>query len=165
MKSPPPALVAFPLAALLLSGCVSQGPFPSLAPRPGEGMDLTVEPVRTPPVVAGDPALQARIAELLAIARNGARDFDSAYGTASRAARTPGPQGSDRWIEAQQALSRLEASRTDTTRALAELDALRLAQADRPTSAADQEALRAALEACERIADDQQARLDALRGG
>ena len=68
------------LAAVLaacLAGCVSQGPFPSLALRPAEQEDWTEEPVHAAPVVANDAALRTRIAALTAEAREGGRAFDA----------------------------------------------------------------------------------------
>ncbi len=66
-KSLLPALLA---AAASLSGCAVQGPFPSLAARPEEGLISLAEPVRPPVTVAPDPALWARLSA-------GARDLES----------------------------------------------------------------------------------------
>src|SRR3954467_4490793 len=107
MNSPRPALAA--LAAALLAGCVSQGPFPSLAPRPAEQEDWSEEPVHAAPVVADDASLRARIAALLTQAHDGERAFDADLPAAERAAAHVGAEGSDSWIEAQQAISRLQA--------------------------------------------------------
>jgi hypothetical protein len=147
---------------MLLTGCVSQGPFPSLAPRPAESEDWTEEPVRAAPAVADDPALRARVAELLAEARAGARESDADLGSAERAAAHAGAQGSDSWIEAQQAISRLEAAQARTGEALTELHQLRLARAGQPTSPADLAALDAAIAEAEAIAARQQQRIDRL---
>ena len=150
------------LLAALLAGCVSQGPFPSLAPRPAESEDWSEEPVRAAPAVADDPALRARIAALLDEARAGARDFDADFGPAERAAARAGPEGTDSWIEAQQAISRLDTARGRTGEALAELHGLRLEREGRPTSAADLAALDAAIVAAEAITARQQQRTDRL---
>src|SRR5689334_5419853 len=112
--------------ALSLSGCVSQGPFPSLAPRPAEQEDWTEEPVHAAPAVADDAALRARIAALVAEAREGARAFEADRPATERAVAHIGPTESDSWVEAQQAISRLEASRGRTMDAAAELHQLRL---------------------------------------
>jgi hypothetical protein len=158
-----PRRIAFAgLAAALLAGCVSQGPFPSLAPRPAESEDWTGEPARAAPAVADDPALRARIAALLDEARAGARDFDADFGPAERAAAQAGAEGSDSWIEAQQAISRLEAAGARTGEALAGLHQLRLEREGRPTSAADLAASDAAIAAAEAIAARQQRRTDRL---
>jgi hypothetical protein len=150
-------------ALLLAAGCATEGPFPSLEPRPIEQQDPLAEPVRTPPVVAPDPVIRARAAELLARAQAGERDFDAAYGSASVAARTAGGEGSESWIEAQQAISRAEAARAPSMTALAELDRLAVERAGVPTDEEDFAAIRSALAEAERIARGQQQRLDALR--
>ena len=148
--------------ALLLAGCVAQGDYPSLAPREGEGLAIE-EPVREAVEVPDDAALRARIAALLEDARQGTRSFNALYAEAERAVARGGAEGSESWIEAQQAISRLEAARLATSQAAVELGQLELAQADRPTSDADQRALEAAITEAERIAADQQLRIDRLR--
>jgi len=149
------------LPLLLLAGCVSQGPFPSLAQREGEQLAIE-EPVREAPVVADDAALRTRIEALLGEAREGARRFDADFATAERLAARAGAIGSDSWIAAQEAISRLEAARGRTGDAAAELDQLSLARANLPTSAADQEALDEAIAEVARIAVNQQARTGRL---
>jgi hypothetical protein len=148
--------------AILLGACVSEGPFPSLAPREGE--ELTIEePVRETPTIADDGALRTRIAALLGEAQEGGRRFDADFGQAERAAARGGAEGSDSWIAAQEAISRLEAARARTGNAAAELDQLNLTRANLPTSAADQETLDAAIAEVARIDSNQQARIDRLR--
>ena len=113
------------LLALLLSGCaVPQSGEPSLAPRAAEAIDPRV-PIPSE-VVAGpaDPALAARIAELLAEVRAGDAAFQSAALEAERLAATAGPAQSESWIEAQQSLSALVAARTPVATAIADLDGL-----------------------------------------
>jgi hypothetical protein len=155
---------ALPVALLAgsLGGCVTEGPFPSLAPRPDERLAIE-EPVRAAAVVADDPALPVRIAALLGEARQGARLFDSDYAAAARAAARRGAAGSDSWVEAELALSRVEAARGRTSDAAADLHQLALAFADRPISAGDQEALDAAIAEIDGVVADQQARIDRLR--
>jgi hypothetical protein len=158
-----PARLAFPaLAALLLAGCVSQGPFPSLAPRAAELEDWSEEPVRAAPEVADDPVLGILIAAQHGEARAGARAFDAEAPAAERAAARAGREGSDSWLEAQQAISRLEAARGQTATALAELHQISLDRAGTPTSDADQAALKAAIEEAEAIAASQQQRIDRI---
>lgn len=159
----PAAALAAALAALAVAGCVTEGPFPSLQPREAELDISTEEPVREPADVAPDPALAARAAELLALARAGERDFEAVYPAAAAAARGAGGFGSESWVLAQQALSRAEAARGETMRALAALDLLAVERADLPTSPEDFAAVLAALERTETIAAAQEARLDALR--
>jgi len=158
---PPRSSFLLPLAALL-AGCVSQGPFPSLAPREGEQLAIE-EPALQAVAVADDPALRARIEALVGEARLGAQAFDRDFAAAERAAARAGASGSDSWISAQQAISRLEAARARTGNAAAELDRLGLERADLPTSAADQAALDSALGETARIAANQQSRIDRLR--
>jgi hypothetical protein len=150
------------LPVFLLGACVSQGPFPSLAPREGEQLAIE-EPVREAPTVANDSALRTRIEAVLGEAREGARRFDADFAPAERAAGRAGAEGSDSWIAAQEAISRLEAARARTGNAAAELDQLSLTRANLPTSAADQQALDEAIAEVARINVNQQARVDRLR--
>ena len=148
--------------AACLAGCVSQGPFPSLAPRPAEREDWTEEPVHQTPAAADDAALRTRLGALVAEAREGARAFEADLPAAERATAHPGAEGSDSWIEAQQAISRLEASRAGTTGAATELHQLRLARTGEATSAADLAAIDAAIVEVEAIAERQQRQMDRL---
>jgi hypothetical protein len=153
-------LVLAAMLAVCLAGCVSQGPFPSLAPRPAEQEDWSEEPVHAAPVVADDAALRGRIAALLAQAHDGERAFDADVPAAERAAAHVGAVGSDSWIEAQQAISRLQASRGRTDEAATELHQLRLTRSGQPSSAADLAALDAAIQEVGAIAERQQRRMD-----
>ena len=150
-------------AALILPGCAAQGPFPSLAQRPAELEDASVDPVRPDPVVADDPALAERVAALVGEARAGWLEFEAEAGAAERAARASGPEGSDSWLEAQQALSRLEAAGGRTMAAREALDELALARQSQPTSPADRRRIETAIEEAEAIAARQQARLERIR--
>src|SRR3954469_19546429 len=149
------------LAASLI-GCVARGPFPSLAMRPAEQEDWTEEPVHAAPVVANDASIRTRIAALTAEARDGARAFDADLPAAERATAHVGAEGSDSWIEAQQAISRLEDARARTDEAAAGLHQLRLARSGQPTSAADLAALDAAIEAVNAIAERQQQQMNRI---
>ena len=149
-------------AAALLAGCVSEGPFPSLAPRPDERLSID-EPVREPPQIADDSALRVRINRLLSEARSGDADFERDYEAAARASARAGREGSDSWLDAQQALSRVEMSRGRATDAAAELHQLAQARAGQPTSAADQAALDDAIAQVDGIVAAQQARLNRIR--
>jgi len=155
-----PALAA--LLAACLAGCVSHGPFPSLAPRPAEQEDWTEEPVHAAPAAAEDQALRARIAALVAEAREGGRAFEADLPATERAAAHSGAAESDAWVEAQQAISRLEASRGRTMDAAAELHQLRLARTAQPTASTDLAALDAAIEAVNAIAERQQRVMDRI---
>lgn len=150
------------LLPLLLAGCVSQGPFPSLAPRPGERLAVE-EPVREAPEVAPDPALLARARELGQQAERGRQHFDAAWPAAEAAARRAGPEGSDSWIAAEQALSRLTTAHMEAGEALSGLDQLVAGRADLPTNSQDYETIAAARATAQSIVDDQLARLGRLR--
>ena len=150
------------LGAPLMAGCAVEGPFPSLAQREVE-RERPTEPRYVPADVPADPALQARVAELLALARTGQRDFEAAFGPAEAAARSAGAANSDSWIAAQEQLSRVEAARAETTRALADLDQLALQRSNMPTSAEDYAAINSAIQDVQRLAQAQQLRLDRLR--
>jgi hypothetical protein len=110
---------------LLLSACTTAPTSePSLAPRAAEAIDPRV-PIPNE-VVAGpaDPALAARIAELMTEIRAGDATFQATAEQAERLAAQAGPAQSESWIEAQQALSALVAARAPVTKAMADLDAL-----------------------------------------
>jgi SLT domain-containing protein len=148
----------------LLAACAPAGPFPSLAMRPEERLVSVGEPRRPAVVAPEDPALRQRAAALLAEGRAGQRQFDVDLPAAERATRAPGRTGSESWVSAQQALSRLEASRNQTTTALAALAAFAAERADMPTNPADNAAIAEALAELERVAAAQQSRIDAMRG-
>jgi hypothetical protein len=154
-------VLVFP-AAILLAGCITHGPWPSLAPRPDEGLTIE-EPVREAPHIADDSALRVRINNLVAEARAGNAAFERDYDDAARTAAGAGAEGSDSWMAAQQALSRVEAARGRTSDAVAELHQLAVARADQPTSPADQAALEAAIDQADGVAAAQQARLNRIR--
>lgn len=174
----PPLLLALPL----LGACASQGEFPSLAPRAVE-RDLTggSEPAGCPDSDVGtsaagaapetpalpanpDPQLGARVAELLAAARAGQSTFADALPRANASAARAGAAGSETWIAAQQEMSRLEAARTRTADALAELDALAIRRSDAPVRKADYQSLMAAAGEVRALAQAQEAELDRLAG-
>ena len=146
-------------------GCAQQGDFPSLLPRPIEqGVTEAPEPVPVPdgPV---DAALAARLAVLVAQAREGQAAFEEQLGPTRAAVASAGAAASESWIEAQVALSRLQSARTPTMTSLGELDVLaaersRMAE----TSAADRAAIGAALEQVEGLALAQTAAINALNG-
>jgi hypothetical protein len=169
------------LTVPLLGACAAQGDFPSLAPRAVE-RDLTggsapagcpgledggapAQPAGTQPAsVNPDPQLGARVARLLAAARAGQAGFAAALPAANRAATRAGAAGSEAWIAAQQEISRLEAARTQTVDALAELDALAIRRSDAPVAEADYQAVLAAAEEARGLVQGQQAALERLAG-
>jgi hypothetical protein len=153
-----PVLAAFLLAA----GCAAGGTYPSLAPRPVEQLSFE-EPIKVDPSVAPDPALRARAGALLAQARAGDRDFEIAYARALPLVRSAGAAGSDSWIQAQEAVSRTEAARGETTRALAELDLLVAERSDDPVNDAIWAEIVQAREAAQALANEQSRRIDQLK--
>lgn len=166
MPMRPPCSLTHIWAALflLLAGCAERGPFPSLAQREVERENRFDEPVRTPPAAAPDPALAAAVSELLGQARQGQSAFGELLPAARASAAAAGAAGTESWIEAEQALSRLEAARAPTVIALAELDRLSIKRAGRPTESGQFQALMAAVATAKRLADAQQEQIDRLRG-
>jgi hypothetical protein len=144
-----------------LAGCAAQGDFPSLAPRPVElGADAEASaPTAQVVPAAVDPAVAARIAALLADAREGDAAFEAALPQATSAVEAAGEATSESWIAAQLAISKLEARREATVVALAELDRLAIASAGTPAL----EAVTAALAEARGIAEAQVERINALR--
>jgi len=113
------------LLPLLLAACgTTRNGEPSLAPRAAEAIDPRV-PIPSD-VIAGpaEPALAARIAELLAEVRSGDGAFQVAALDAERLSAAAGPAQSESWIEAQQAISAAVAARAPVSRAIADLDEL-----------------------------------------
>ena len=163
MPDAKPLPFAILLAASALAGCVPQGDFPSLAPRPAERNRSMEPPVRERAATPTDPALRRRVVELERQAADGNRAFDAAFAPTERAIGRAGAALSDSWVEAQQALSRLEAARTETMRALTELDRLAIDRADLATSEEDFAAIEAAIAEAQRLAAGQQDRLQRLR--
>ncbi|HET9637979.1 MAG TPA: hypothetical protein VFP12_02110 [Allosphingosinicella sp.] len=156
-----PLAILLPLA--IVAGCAAPGPYPSLAPRPAEKAYAEDLEERQPTPQPDDPALAGEIDRLLAEARAGSADFDSALPAAQAAAGAAGAAGSDSWIEAQQALSRLETARARTTAALADLDRLAVERTGAGTlGAGDSERLRRATEEMQALADSQADRLQRL---
>ena len=150
------------LIVLAVAGCTTGGDFPSLAPRAVEQLSFE-EPVKVDPPVAADPALSAQANALLAEARQGDRIFDTAYGQALPRVRAGGAARSDSWVQAQEAISRVETARTVTSGALADLDRLITDQSDDPVNDATWGEVIAAREAAQALVDEQDRRLGTLR--
>lgn len=110
--------------ALTIAGCqAAGGPPPSLAKRPAETIDPRL-PVQWSVIEIADPAVEARLAELVRQARSGDQIFSRALATAQRLADSAGAPRSESWIAAQQAISAAVAARATTTRALGDIDAI-----------------------------------------
>ena len=162
-------LRSFPSFALLglvmlVSGCAEPGPYPSLAPRPIERALALADEAPPPPPLPDTPEVTARAAELVEQARGGMPAFERALGVAERAVRGAGAAGSDSWVAAQQAVSRVEAARAVTTRAMGELDAYSVSQAaTRSLSPNDLERLAAAAAEVQAISDRQSEAVNRLQ--
>ncbi len=146
---------AFIVAAATLSGCAKTGDFPSLMPRPAETAAAAPNPETSSQAApAQDPALAARLSQLLADAEGGKRAFEQELAVVRHTIARAGAAESESWIEAHLALSRLEASRTPTVNAAAEVDALALerSRTGAEISAADVAAIAAAAERIDALA-------------
>ena len=128
-----PLTRSFALTALLaIVGCsTSQTSAPSLAPRAAEAIDPRAPVASAVVPRAADPALAARLAELIGLARSGESAFVVAAGEAQRLAAVAGARESESWVVAQQALSAAAAARSPTTRALGDIDAIAAAALQR----------------------------------
>jgi hypothetical protein len=120
-------------------------------------------PVREGVATPADPALRARVAELERQAAAGDREFAAALPAAEAAVAAAGPAQSDSWVTAQLAISRLEAARGGTMRALTELDRMAIERASAPTASEDFAAIEAAIAAAQALAEEQQDRIEGLR--
>jgi hypothetical protein len=163
--SPLPFLLAAAGAALA-AACAAPGPYPSLKPRPIETSLAAADEAPEPAPAPESAAVRERTETFLADIRGTGAAFEAALASARAAvARAGAPEG-EGWIEAQQAISRLEAARAPTVRALADLDAYALeeARSGRAGSPADLALLRRASEEAQAIANRQQAEIDALKG-
>lgn len=146
------------LAPLLLVACAAQGDFPSLAPRAIE-RDEAPRAAAPAPAADPDPQLLSRIAALLADARRGQEAFEAVLPAAASASGAAGEAGSEIWVAAQQAISRLEAARAPSVIALAELDRLAIVHA----GTVELPAIAAAVRQVRELTESQGAQIDALR--
>ena len=160
--------IAAPLACTLLllcASCADQGNFPSLALRPAEALYASGDPERVPVPAPDNPAIGPRVDALVEAGRAGNATFQTALAAARPLAGRAGAPGSDSWIAAQQAVSRVEAGRTETMRALADLDRFAIDQARQgPLSAADSQRLAAGTATLQVLAERQESELNALQG-
>lgn len=138
-------LILLPLA--VSAACsVTSSPEPSLAPRAAETIDPRVPIQSEVPAGTLDAELAARLSSLLAQARSAAPAFEVREAQAERLAAVAGASGSESWIAAEQALSRLIEQHGATTRAAADIDALAASRLEsrRWIAPADREAIEAA---------------------
>lgn len=169
-------LIRFACALTLLglvAGCAGPDSYPSLAKRPIEGiMDQPVTPAIVPPAVP-NPERAAKIAALLEKAETADRAFRADQAEAERAISSAAgaARGDERWVAAQQQLSRLQTARNEVGIALADLDELQIEQADamsKGTPSAEVDALASAYARVTAIDAEEQAvvsRLSQALGG
>lgn len=117
------------LAASLATGlaaCSSAGTYPSLAYRPVErAMPVAPDPSATvAPLPPPSADLMTRIEGILTTAGQADSAFAAKRPAAERAVSSAGSKGSDSWLNAQVAVSTLQASRDPAIAALAELDTM-----------------------------------------
>ncbi len=164
------ALPLLVIAALGLMGCAgSDTVFPSLAPRAVEA-EVPDPDAPRPAVPLGEPdaALVHQLHGITNTVRAGDLEFNRLRAeteTAIERARTS-EVGGEAWLSAQQLLTALEAARSATQRAQADLDALATerTQADSPTYAADQAAIAEAVRTVASTADTQETAFARLSG-
>ena len=156
-----------PLGALLLSACAAGGDYPSLAIRDVErvqgqfGVSAPAAPIIAPtPLPAG---LLASLEQLQSDAQASHTDFMAATPRASQLVSSANGAAisSNRWTDAQVALANLEALRSRTAIALAEVDGLYV------TATVDAQAntqIAAARDAIVSLVADEDVTLAALRG-
>lgn len=157
------SLPLFVAGAVLLAGCAQTSTrYPSLLPRPNEGLNFTEPEARPAPQATPDAALDARIATLAAAIEAADQEFQRAARDAeAKVNRARGlAAGTSPWLDAQTALSVLDGLRSRTAVMLADMDQLRIerAQAGEP----DYPALQAAMARAGAIVDAQESRARAL---
>jgi hypothetical protein len=147
---------------IILAGCTqATSRYPSLLPRPVEQSGFT-EPERPVPVATPDAALDARIAEITAgLNADDARFTAAVRDAEAKIAVARGvPEGSERWLDAQAALSVLDGFRAPLATTISDLEqlAIQRGQAGQPPYPA----LDAAIAAAEKIQTSQEDRAKAL---
>ncbi len=121
-------LFALPLA---LAACLDRGEYPSLKPRAFELAHATTAPLPpAPPAPPARPEIVARTAALARQAREGQSAFAIELARTRPVVARAGAADSESWITAQEAVSGLEASRSPSVVAMAELDVLNLSGVD-----------------------------------
>jgi len=168
MKARPRIAPVSVLAALFsLAACGPAVNHPSLAPRAIERLDA-MPPSPPPPTAAipVDASKQERIAALLKQAHDGDVRFQpqamAAEGAVERGA--GGAPGSEAWIAAQEAVSRVESLRTPVAQSLADLDELQIASAGAPLDPDTATALAAAYADLSAIDERQRNQVASLKG-
>jgi len=155
------------LLSCALAGCAQSGSYPSLLPRPIErGETGTPAPASPASAAARDPAIAARIAQLVGQAHDGQSAFDRSLPDARASVARAGAAGSEGWIAAQEAVSALESARTPTATALADLDALSKEKAQATPAAGEEDlaAIDTAIDEVSALAQAQDDQIGQLSG-
>ena len=163
-----PMRIFAPLLTLVLIGCgASSATEPSLARRPAEAIDPRLKIASEPTFGPVDPALAARLTQLIDAGKAGGQTFDAQVGQAQRLAGAAGAAQSESWISAQQAISGLEGARAQTTRALSDIDAIGAMriQSGAGLTAADLRAVESASGELRALTDRQTSIIDQLAAG
>jgi hypothetical protein len=155
-------LAALPLAAACAMTTSTE---PSLAPRAAEAIDPRLPVPGDVSAGTVDPALAGRLSALVAEVNSSVPAFEAREAEASRLAAGAGPEASESWIVAEQALSRLVEQYGVTTRAAADIDALASSRLDgqRWIAPADREAISAAAAEVASIGARQAGAIDRLK--
>ena len=144
----PVTMRSAPLLLLMAAACSTPriGPEPSLTPRAAEAIDPRVTVPGDIPLGPVSADVASRLEALVSTVRGGTAEFETRAAEASRLAMAAGPEASESWIAAQQALSRLIEQYGVTTRAAGDIDELAASRlkAQGWIAPADREAIAAA---------------------
>lgn len=135
--------------------------YPTLAIRDVERTAGTMEVEPAPPPPAPAPATLASVAELAEAAREAHADFLDAAPRARSITRSAAgaARGSENWAQAQVAIANLEAQRSETMIALADLDRIFV---DAATSAQATESIEAVRSDIDALVEQQNALIESL---
>lgn len=128
-------LIAFSLIPLAAACSPTTGAFPGLAVRPIESRSDAVV-VAPPSTAAADAKVAARAMAIAAESAEAGNAFNAALSVAQSRAASAGAAGSESWIAAQLALTKLDQARARTVGGLAEIDRVLIAEyaANRPVA-------------------------------
>jgi hypothetical protein len=123
MRWPMKRALSIALLTVLTTGCAQREGYPSLSPRAVELADRAPAAVpATPATLTSDAARLLRLEEAARSAEASVAGFEEALTRAKAAVSSASGKGSESWIVAQMAVSRLEAVRGATGSALALID-------------------------------------------
>jgi hypothetical protein len=160
-----PPRSAFLALTLLLAACKGVTGYPSLQPRAVEEMSLAEPAAKPSQPREASPEATARYAPMVEKAENAHKSFTEAMGRErERIVRgRSAPAGSDAWTDAQEALSRVETTRTPISTILADLDAARSSALTR-TNSGELTAATTAYERVKALDDEETQALAAAQG-